>query len=598
MFPIPLQKIKLWLRHDQKFLQKPLQDKIIDGNMEVVPCTQISVHKVWSKAISRINSETPIRTVDINGDNKLDIVIGYGIDEFNNNVNNNNLIESPSCVISKSGETGNCEGGILALNGVTGDTLWQRWTPFTIFSLYCSVDLTGDGNNDCVVAGRGGLILAINGRNGNILWQLNDNLDGIESTSTSYLIDLYTINPIRDLNDDSIADIISVHVEETVTQKSGHIKIISGKTGEIIQTIPTPNREEVFVPLQYLTQSDGTELLLIITGGQNTPGGLYTIRLNTLMQYKGENDFMTIFQSESSGFMVPAVLVDITGDGNDDIIVSSFNSTVYAFNGQTYKIIWSYIFPASESVSSIVPGHFDHDNITDFMIKYNTGPGFPVYYYSQTTVLSGATGKSLLDAMITDSGGPNSLLGGVSISQTFGGDFFLHWQTQCRDKLNAKDAYQFFPDSDVVQQSRADTCLLRYNSSTVLQLYAIARHIEPPGAVIFSTDDLILQLNQTYVPPQSQSKQQQQQQSPVFPLKHPKMRLPKITSKELVRINDGLPPSSIENIEKKRMQLSENMPPGMGYEGASREGVKSEKPYIYLSNEENERNYVSSIFSR
>lgn len=79
-------------------------------------------------------------------------------------------------------------------------------------------------------------------------------------------------------------------------------------------------------------------------------------------------------------------------------------------------------------------------------------------------------------------------------------------------------------DSDIIQQARADTCMLRYNTSTVLKLYAIARHIEPPGAVIFSTDDLLLQLNATELA-------QLQKQISVSPLKHPKM-LKKIMNKE------------------------------------------------------------------
>lgn len=57
-----------------------------------------------------------------------------------------------------------------------------------------------------------------------------------------------------------------------------------------------------------------------------------------------QNVFETIYRSEFSGFMVPAVLVDITGDSMEDIIISSFNSTVYAFNGQTHQIIWTYEF--------------------------------------------------------------------------------------------------------------------------------------------------------------------------------------------------------------------------------------------------------------
>lgn len=47
-----------------------------------------------------------------------------------------------------------------------------------------------------------------------------------------------------------------------------------------------------------------------------------------------------------------------------------------------------------------------------------------------------------------------------------------------------------FADSDIISQARADTCRLRYNTTNVAKLYAIARHIEPPGAVLFSTGKL------------------------------------------------------------------------------------------------------------
>lgn len=158
-----------------------------------------------------------------------------------------------------------------------------------------------------------------------------------------------------------------------------------------------------------------------------------------------QSDLVTVCRNPSSGFMVPPVLSDLNGDGIDDIVAAAFNSTVYAFDVQSRSLLWKRSFAASETVSSIVPGHFDGDNVTDFMVKYNSGPGFPIYYYSQTTVLNGVNGSSLLDNMILDAGGPYSLLGGISISQTFGGDFFLHWQTQCKGRTQPGEAYQFVP---------------------------------------------------------------------------------------------------------------------------------------------------------
>jgi hypothetical protein len=154
-----------------------------------------------------------------------------------------------------------------------------------------------------------------------------------------------------------------------------------------------------------------------------------------------------------------------------------------------------------------------------FLMITILGPSFPIYYYSQTTILDGKTGKSFLDSKITDSGGSHSLLGGMSIAQTHGGDLFLHFQSHCRGKYeNSKDPYRFIPDSDIIQQSRADVCMLRYNTSTLVKLNAISRHVEPPGAVIFTSDNIALQLNQSDKSVTSTSNIKQ-------PLKHPKMRL-------------------------------------------------------------------------
>ncbi|XP_043651265.1 uncharacterized protein LOC122618774 isoform X1 [Drosophila teissieri] len=512
LFPLPLQRIRHWWRPDPAQLAaiSAGSSRISYGSSlgsEFVPCTQISVQKRWSRSLARMNSESPLRAADLNGDGIKDVVFGYGVDD---NIPYEG-IPLPRCQSAQQGEEVPCEGGVVALNGLDGSILWQSWSVANVFSLHCSADVDGDGGTDCVAAGRLGMIYAINGRTGSVIWSFRE----LEvETNSPIVMDLYTINVLRDLDGDAVPEVIAAHLEEREESKAGHIKLISGKTGKVIRSIPTPYREEMFVPIQLITQADGTELLLIVTGGQNTPGGIYSLRLHSLMAHTSEKHFTPLHRQKGSGLMVPAVLTDLNGDGISDVVVAAFNRSVLAFDGANYTMMWNYTFPASECVSAIVPGLFNHDRVTDFMVKYNTGPGFPVYYYSQTTILDGRNGQPLLNAMMTDAGGANSLLGGVSISQSFGGDFFLHWQLQCRNRPDARDAYEFVPDSDIILQARADTCRLRYNESTVLKLYGIARHIEPPGAVLFSTDDLEVQLNRTQRPAAAGKKS---------PLKHPKL---------------------------------------------------------------------------
>lgn len=471
-------------------IRNPITNAFIE-NMEAVSCNKLNVTKVWTQTFPKLASESPLRKADLNGDGVQDIIFGYGID-FDQYENVLLAEKKTVCYSSKSGQPIKCEGGIVALNGVTGAIIWQRWTAFNVFSIFCNADLNGDQKHDCVASGRGGLIIALNGETGNLMWTLKENPEDIPDNEL--IIDLYTINPIRDLDGDGILDVMAVHVEENEATRTGHIRLISGASGKVIKSLPTPYNEEVFVPLQLVTNSDGTEQLLILTGGQNTPGGVYLTNLLSIMAKDKSADYRTVYRNRDSGFMAPAILTDVNLDGVPDIVLSSFNSTVYAFDGKSYAQLWNFSFPSSESVTSIVPGHFDRDNVTDFMVKYSTGPGFPIYYYAQTIILNGLNGSSLMDEAIVDSGGANNLLGGMSVSQTIPsvGDYFLHWQTECNNKVKPTDAYQFIPESTVVEQSRADTCMLRYNERTVLKLYGMTRHLKPPGFLLYSSDETTL----------------------------------------------------------------------------------------------------------
>lgn len=79
MFPVPLQKIKIWLNNKSS---ATAVNAVSDYDMfygEVIPCTQISVRKAWSKVFSQLNSESPVRKTDVNGDSIDDIIFGYGV---------------------------------------------------------------------------------------------------------------------------------------------------------------------------------------------------------------------------------------------------------------------------------------------------------------------------------------------------------------------------------------------------------------------------------------------------------------------------------------------------------------------------------------
>lgn len=160
LFPVALQKVKSFV-HDNALLGSTFNMSEISSDElflgEQTPCTQMSVSKVWSKAFSRLNTETPIRKLDLNGDNVSDLVFGYGVDDSIQHESDESG-QIPRCEVATNGEHREivyCKGGILALDGVTGNTIWQHWTSSIVFSLYCNTDLNKDGQIDCVASGDG-----------------------------------------------------------------------------------------------------------------------------------------------------------------------------------------------------------------------------------------------------------------------------------------------------------------------------------------------------------------------------------------------------------------------------------------------------------
>ena len=54
------------------------------------------------------------------------------------------------------------------------------------------------------------------------------------------------------------------------------------------------------------------------------------------------------YSKKNGGLLTPTLLVDVTGDGTEDIIAAMFDSVVMAFDGISFKMLWNYTIPSSE----------------------------------------------------------------------------------------------------------------------------------------------------------------------------------------------------------------------------------------------------------
>jgi len=114
----------------------------------LVHCGRRKSELVWDKDFPVIGSQSSPRAADLNGDGVLDIVMGAGQNEFQ---------------FSKQ--------GILALNGKTGELLWQQAATDQVYGSATFCDITGDGVKDVFIGGRSPHFRALNGKTGAVLWE-------------------------------------------------------------------------------------------------------------------------------------------------------------------------------------------------------------------------------------------------------------------------------------------------------------------------------------------------------------------------------------------------------------------------------------------
>ncbi len=114
------------------------------------PCHGFDVTPAWTRSFPKLNARGGLRMLNVSGDGVLDVVLGYGsgADGYN--------VPDVVCDIYFGGLKP-CMGGVVALDGRDGSTLWQHWTRHEVFSVSCQADLNGDGYEDCVAGGRAGV---------------------------------------------------------------------------------------------------------------------------------------------------------------------------------------------------------------------------------------------------------------------------------------------------------------------------------------------------------------------------------------------------------------------------------------------------------
>ncbi|KAJ8975519.1 hypothetical protein NQ317_010634 [Molorchus minor] len=488
MYPLPLDRLRDWI------IRKSTKEQ---SRLKLLPCSNVFITEVWSMNLPILTTDSPVRTLDVNGDGMEDILFGFGTGD------NSNVLPPGTFCPMFMGVPPPCEGGVIALNGANGDIIWRNWLNDSIFGLHCTADINGDAQNDCLAVGVAGTIIMINTKNGSTIWRKNTGK-----------LNVYVANFIPDHDNDSISDILASH-SSLNDQSSGHIILISGRNGQEIRSIEMPNGAKTFYMPQILFKNNSS-FVLFGTGTPSAGGNLSSVPLNDIVSGILSNETKVLYTDKYKGMLTQSVLVDITGDSIPDIVTAMYNSTVVAIDGKTFEQIWNYTVTGPKSETNVVPtpGYFNLDNVTDFLVMYQKYDDILNYNYTQTFVIDGKTGESIYSPI---SGSLITQMGGMTLSMdSYGYDMFLFWTGNALPLICLKKVQ--VPKVSVNSNGFYDECRIRFNMTRFLRLNAMDQFAQPPGYAF--TTHVISHVNEEFNNTKSTMKRVRE-----YYLSHPKFQI-------------------------------------------------------------------------
>lgn len=324
----------------------------------------------WKKQLPGIGTFSSPRVADLNGDAIGDIILGAGRQEFEA-----------------------CDSAVIALDGRTGELLWNISAKDQIFGSASLKDITGDGVMDVFISGRSAELIVIDGAHGKVVWRFEK-----PKKQKKEWFNFYNPQFVPDQNGDGIEDLLVSNGGDVMAEPYdperpvGYLLIIDSKTGEVISKAPMPDGKETYMSVVYLPDRPAQDKNIIYgTGGETIGGNLFLTSLQEVREEDLSNS-IKLATSDAKGFIGPPAWVEITGDSILDIAAISVDGRILTFNGATYEPIWSTLLPGTEAYTSLAIGLFTRDYVPDFFVSVAKGV-WPDLNWSRQFMVNGKNGQ-------------------------------------------------------------------------------------------------------------------------------------------------------------------------------------------------------------
>lgn len=294
------------------------------------PAPEPSFDLVFPPIVGELMTFSSPSVIDLTGDGALDIVYGTGRDRLRP--------EKGRYVFSKEPEI---PGYVVAVSGATNELLWKVPNPGDAFTTPRFAELNGDGVADIIMGGREGAFSAYSGIDGALLWRVA----AAEVAETPFPYNFFTPALIRDANDDGVPDLVVTYGGDDTRLPNdprgpGWVAVVSGADGAVLAVHAAPDGKELYSSAVVYARPDGTEWLVFGTGGETHGGAAYRAPVASLLDGSFAARVERLVAPGEKGVIAPATLVDLTGDGELDIVISTFDGRLVAVNGASGAVLW------------------------------------------------------------------------------------------------------------------------------------------------------------------------------------------------------------------------------------------------------------------
>ena len=328
----------------------------------------------WTVVLPNIGTFSSPRCSDLNNDGIKDIILGGGRLEFQK-----------------------CDTAIFALDGKNGKMLWNLSASDQIFGSAGLLDVTNDGVSDVFINGRSSELKAIDGATGKELWSFDTTFYATPKSKKWF--NFYNPQFIHDVDLDGFKDILLANggdiwvLPHNPNREAGKIVIISSKTGKLLAEAEMPDGCEIYMSISInFNEKEPLESKIIFgTGGETIRGNLFVGTIDMVLKNKLSMSAVLDI-SLNKGYISPPVWVDINQDSEKDIVVSSVDGRILAFDGLTFQKIWQTKLDDTEAYSSLAVGKFNADKIPDFFVSFAQGV-WPDLSWTKQAMIDGKTGN-------------------------------------------------------------------------------------------------------------------------------------------------------------------------------------------------------------